>query len=416
MSSTRPVLLTLLVMVVLATASAHDTATSNDNALAAQASPAGLSACGSNFAASSSVTLTAGQSYIIALANANRTAAATNLNVNFQTTTGLSGFIVYSHAEAGDYGDSSGDLPGRIVVGYTEAGTHALVISKTNVTMAGAAGQGFWTYVHFVPKVTAAFRLNTPLSGYGWTLSGMTGHIGNFTATCSSTRVLGMVFDGGASVATAPAEPELSSLWESCEGVHIYWSAGDDGGSPILSYSIRRHVDGEASELVATLDASARDWLDAVGNMSAGTTYFYHVNATNAVGTSDPLTVNGRAEGYCVSMPIFGEDGAIYGGHIGPDGNYTGGRAALATSMGVSETSVSMLYGLLWIVGFTVTGFTGARLHPLSADYAGIGAAVGAFAGVAMAIAFGFVEVWVVVFVLVLGAAIFALVKMRRGG
>lgn len=205
-----------------------------------------------------------------------------------------------------------------------------------------------------------------------------------------------------------PDPPVVQSVSDNCNGVLISWSPGSDGGSPILNYSVRRQSENESAELVAaSIPAGTEEWEDDAANMTAGHTYSYFVNATNAEGTSSPLVVTGARDAECDEMPVFGEDGAIYGRHVDRDGNVVGGRDALAASLQISGEAVSFLYGIIWTVGLAITGFS------VGGSYRGYAAGVGAVAGVILSLVFGFFPVWLVAFVGVLGTA--AYVKFGRG-
>jgi len=67
--------------------------------------------------------------------------------------------------------------------------------------------------------------------------------------------------------------------------VNLSWNAPADGGNPITKYTIARSTTpGNETAIVPTQTQTAY----ADTNVTAGTTYYYTVTATNAAGTSDP--------------------------------------------------------------------------------------------------------------------------------
>jgi len=92
---------------------------------------------------------------------------------------------------------------------------------------------------------------------------------------------------------TAPTVPGLTtpitlSITPGIESADLTWTAPDDGGSPLLSYEIFEGTSpgGEASTPVATVGPTTLT--DTISSLTPGTTYYFTVEATNAVGNSAP--------------------------------------------------------------------------------------------------------------------------------
>ena len=84
---------------------------------------------------------------------------------------------------------------------------------------------------------------------------------------------------------TAPAAPTLTSTSKSYEAVFVYWmTTGDNGGSPVTSYTVTSSPGG------FTCTDTARLGTCKVSGLTGGTEYTFSVTATNAIGTSAAST------------------------------------------------------------------------------------------------------------------------------
>ena len=83
--------------------------------------------------------------------------------------------------------------------------------------------------------------------------------------------------------ATAPAQPAAPVAQARNKAAIVSWTLPDDGGSAIVSQTIRTYLDGRvvASTRVAGVTTSTR-----ITRLSNGANYYFTVQATNAVGTS----------------------------------------------------------------------------------------------------------------------------------
>ena len=84
---------------------------------------------------------------------------------------------------------------------------------------------------------------------------------------------------------TAPASPTVNATVDTTKGATVLnWAAPDDGGSPITGYQVYRGLaPGSTTPYTTTTGTSFTD-----SAVTTGTTYYYRVVATNAVGNSDP--------------------------------------------------------------------------------------------------------------------------------
>lgn len=97
------------------------------------------------------------------------------------------------------------------------------------------------------------------------------------------------------------------------------------------------------------------------------------------------------------AVPFFGTSGALFGGN----------EANTAAAWSIGTGALEVLYGLLITLFFSAAGFVTFGMW---------GAAGGAFAGFLIAIGSSLFPVWVVVFVLVVGAAVLVLALKAGGG
>ena len=84
---------------------------------------------------------------------------------------------------------------------------------------------------------------------------------------------------------TVPASPTVNASVDTQRGATLLnWSAPDDGGSPITGYQVYRGVAPGTATPYAT--SASTSFMDTA--VTAGTTYYYRVVASNAVGSSEP--------------------------------------------------------------------------------------------------------------------------------
>lgn len=89
--------------------------------------------------------------------------------------------------------------------------------------------------------------------------------------------------------ATAPIAPVIDSVSLSNNAATVRWSISPDGGSPLLSHTVRIW---ERGQLVKKVNASASATSARVTGLKWGVSYTFTVLATNAIGTSDDSVVS----------------------------------------------------------------------------------------------------------------------------
>ncbi len=101
----------------------------------------------------------------------------------------------------------------------------------------------------------------------------------------SSGRRLFAAFDPGSST-SAPGMPFITTRRVG-NVVHLAWSEGDTGNSPISGYEILRGTTSGAETTLASLPGNQTSYDDVTATDTAST-YYYKVVATNAIGPSCP--------------------------------------------------------------------------------------------------------------------------------
>ena len=143
-------------------------------------------------------------------------------------------------------------------------------------------------------------------------------------------------------VATVPTAPTSLSATAGTSDISLTWSAPtSDGGSAITNYKLYRDTSSPATTFLTTIGTT--NYTDSTA--SAGTTYYYRVKATNAVGDSPysnedsatvaaPCLTGGNMSGWAwsdtigwISLNSLNETscpGGTYGLDIDADGTITG--------------------------------------------------------------------------------------------
>lgn len=92
-------------------------------------------------------------------------------------------------------------------------------------------------------------------------------------------------FTTGTTFPVAPAAPTLTAATPGTTSVALQWTAGSNGGSALTSYTILRGTSSGAETVLQTgVSPSALSFTD--NTPTPGTTYYYKVEAVNAIGTS----------------------------------------------------------------------------------------------------------------------------------
>lgn len=143
-------------------------------------------------------------------------------------------------------------------------------------------------------KTSALTNGTTQVSTLVATKAITAGSTGSATATTSANvghedASIGFILNAGSTSATPPSTPVISATAAS-NSVTVNWTAPSDGGSAITDYTLqRRTYTGGTPGSYATIGAStingaSTSYTDSTA--TNGTTYGYHLLATNAIGDS----------------------------------------------------------------------------------------------------------------------------------
>lgn len=101
--------------------------------------------------------------------------------------------------------------------------------------------------------------------------------------------------------ATAPSAPLDVSATAGNGEVSVSWSAPNDGGSPVVSYTVTPYVSGTAQ---ASEEFSSTATTELLTGLANGTTYTFTIVATNAVGSSPPSPASNAVTPIAPSLEI----------------------------------------------------------------------------------------------------------------
>ena len=138
-------------------------------------------------------------------------------------------------------------------------GTKSLTFYSTDYdnATAGGAWTGFWT--------------------------GNIGHVAVWNSALTSGTITTLVTAGGWGAATAPSAPVLAGGPGTSQNT-LSWSTPANGGSPITDYSLLRGTSSGGESGTPIYTGTITFFVDS--GVTNGTTYYYEVYATNAIGNS----------------------------------------------------------------------------------------------------------------------------------
>jgi hypothetical protein len=114
--------------------------------------------------------------------------------------------------------------------------------------------------------------------------------------------------------AAVPASPTAVSVKSGDADVTVSWSAPNDGGAPLTSFTVTPYI-GAAAQTPDTVSPSTTS--QVMGGLTNGTTYTFTVTATNAVGSGAPSTHSSPVTPVAPSLTIVnggGKAGRAQGG------------------------------------------------------------------------------------------------------
>lgn len=215
--------------------------------------------------------------------------------------------------------------------------------------------------------------------------------------TTGSTSPYVNVFNTTTGGVEPPGPPILSSLVTSGPfRCNLAWTTPSEGSSPIIGYDVRRR--DEWGGLTTITLGVTNTYIDT--HVSTKNTT-YNVTARNAFGQG-PASNNATCRQ--PPVPLFGDNGAIYGGN----------RENLAVALGVPVGATDLLLGVMLLFILAAGGYY-ATSRIGGGAYAQWGTIAGAITGLFVSTAFNLIPVWVTLF-LVVGSIVLWRLFANRGG
>ncbi len=193
-----------------------------------------------------------------------------------------------------------GSVEGGIPITVTDASNAPIMqITGANVTMEPGGSQSVDILNHVVSAASAEGPVRivgsptatqggtASVSGTTITLTADAGYTGSFTTTyvavdgdgAADRQVTGVIT---ATVLGRPAPPTaVTAVAAGATTAQLSWTAGAANGSPITSFTVTDHVQGDSIECGLATSC-------LIGGRTPGISHRFSVTATNAVGTSDP--------------------------------------------------------------------------------------------------------------------------------
>ncbi len=195
--------------------------------------------------------------------------------------------------------------PSQISYGsnFTVSTPDAGSISAVNLVSLGADTHQSDMDQHFVPlnftQGSGTLTIQAPASGN----YAPPGHYMLFILNSNGVPAVAPIISVS-SPATAPAAPSGVTAVALNGSATVSWTAPDNGGSPITSYTVTPYV-GSTAQPATTVSGSPAPTSTTIAGLTNGTSYTFTVTATNAVGTSPPSSPSAAVTPTATPLPAF---------------------------------------------------------------------------------------------------------------
>jgi titin len=141
------------------------------------------------------------------------------------------------------------------------------------------------------------------------TITGLTNGV-SYTFTVTATNAVGSGPPSAASSAVtpeapaAPAAPTGVTATAGNASATVSWTAPNDGGSPITSYTVTPYL-GSTAKPATTVTGSPPATTASITGLTNGSAYTFTVTATNAIGTSAASSPSSAVTPSAASVPAF---------------------------------------------------------------------------------------------------------------
>jgi len=219
--------------------------------------------------------ITDGVTYTVAAGNENVDACTTSPARVAEALTVAASTSTDARASYSNWG-SCVDLfaPGSsITSAYHSTDTATATMSGTSMAAPHAAG------------IAALYLSGAPSASPGTVSTAITNGAATNVITDTAGTPNRLAYSRLTPTATAPATPNAPTAAGAKRAITATWTAPADGGSPITGYNVSVHLASDGT-VVKTTTVNGSTLKTTIGRLTAGTTYYAKVQATNAVGTS----------------------------------------------------------------------------------------------------------------------------------
>jgi hypothetical protein len=213
---------------------------------------------------------------------------------------------------------------------FTISTPNAASISAVNLVSLGSDTHQSDMDQHFVPLTFTAgsgsLTVTAPANG----AIAPPGNYMIFIVNSSGVPSVASFINISATPPTLPSAPIGVTATPGNGSATVAWTAPNDGGSPITSYTVTPHI-GSAAQTPTTFVGSPPGSTQTVTGLTNGTTYTFTVTATNAVGTSPPSSASNAVTPVASTAPVFvqqvsAHQGSVTSLAVTPSSNVTAGN------------------------------------------------------------------------------------------